>query len=82
MTILASGKITEDVPCPSVPWFFGIPWLILSKGFPWLFVLFLCIFQGFSGFAGDTKSLVNLRFFLGKTQNQGKEGQGKERKDV
>ena len=55
-------------PCPSFPWFFWIPWLILSKEFPWLFVFFLCFFQAFSGFGGGQKSLVNLRFFLGKTE--------------
>ena len=38
-------------PCPSFPWFFGIPWLILSKEIPWLFVFFLWFFQGFSGLA-------------------------------
>ena len=54
-------------PCPSFPWFFfGIPWLILSKEFPWLFVHFLWFFQGFSGFGRGCKSLVYLRVFLGK----------------
>ena len=46
--------------CPSIPWFLGFPWLTSSKEFPWLFWYFLCLFQ--------RKSLVNLSFFLGKTQ--------------
>ena len=57
--------------------FKAIPWLILSnKGFPWLFVRFPWLFfQGFSGFGRGHKSLVSLRFFLGKTE------ESKERKD-
>ena len=27
----------SNVPCPCFPWLFGLPWLILSQGFPWLF---------------------------------------------
>ena len=60
------------LPCPSFPWFFGIPWLILSKEFPWLFVRFLWFFQGFSGFGGGQNSLVNLRVFLGKPEKSKK----------
>ena len=30
-----------EKPCPSIPWFLGFPWLILSKEFPWLFWYFL-----------------------------------------
>ena len=56
------------LPCPSIPWFLGFPWLILSKEFPWLFWYFLCLFQGFCGFGSERKSLVNLRFFLGETE--------------
>ena len=55
-------------PCPSFPWFFGFPWLISSKEFPCLFSYFLCIFRGLCGFGGERKSLVKLRFFLGKTE--------------
>ena len=61
-------NLENDIPCPSIPWFLGFPWLILSKEFPWLFWYFLCLFQGFCGFGSERKSLVNLRFFLGKTE--------------
>ena len=65
-------------PCPSFPWFFGFPWLILSKEFPWLFHGFLCLFQGFRGFGRDRKSLVILRFSLIKTKKprKGRTGKG------
>ena len=66
----------EPKPCPSIPRFLGFPCLILSKELPWLFWYFLCHYQGFCGFGSERKSLVNLRFFLGKTEKQGMEGQG------
>ena len=43
----SQGRRTKTPPCPSVPRFFGFPWLILSKEFPWLFLLFLCFFSRF-----------------------------------
>ena len=56
-------------PWPSFSWFLGFPWLILSMEFPWLFWHFLKnLFQGFCGFGGARKSLVNLRLFLAKTE--------------
>ena len=67
-TPFASTPRTLGLPCPSFPWFLGFPWLILSKEFPWLNWYFLCLFQGFCGFGSERKSLVNLRFFLGKTE--------------
>ena len=72
------GKCREflvEIPCPSVPWFFGFPWLIFNKEFPWLFWRFLFLFQGICGFGKERKSFVNLRVFLGKNQKI------KERKD-
>ena len=65
------GRRTKDVglpthACPSIPWFLGFPWLILSKEFPCLFLYFLCLFQGFCGFSCERKSLVNLRFLMTK----------------
>ena len=33
----------------------------------------LLIFQGFCGFGSERKPLVNLRFFLGKTEGQGRD---------
>ena len=47
-------KIKSDSkPCPSFPWFFRIPWLILSKESPWLFVRFLWFSKLSVGSAGD-----------------------------
>ena len=62
-------KIAFNIPCPSFPWLFGFPWLILSKELPWLFWCFLCILQRICGFGRERKSLVELRGFLGKSKN-------------
>ena len=42
--------------------------LILSNEFPWLFALFHCFFQGFSGFGRGQQSLANLRVFPWQTE--------------
>ena len=60
-----SEKLVSARPCPSFPWLFG-----------WFIWCFLCLFQRFSGFGTDRKSLVISRFSLVKPKNQGKEGQG------
>ena len=39
-----------------------------KQGISLVIVRFLWFFQGFSGFGRGQKSLVNLRFFLGKTE--------------
>ena len=59
---------SQTLPCPSFPWLFGFPWLILSKEFPCLFGRFPWHFQGFRGFGREGKSLVNLGVFLDKTE--------------
>ena len=43
---------------------------------PFISWCFLSLFQGFSGFGRERKSLASLRFSLIKPRNQGKEGQG------
>ena len=48
--------------------FFGFPWLIISREFPCLFGRFPWHFQGFRGFGREGKSLVNLGVFLAKTE--------------
>ena len=54
---LGGGGLSPGRPSPllgfSVPWFFGIPWLILSKEFPWLFVFFSAFSKVSVGSAGD-----------------------------
>ena len=54
------------VPCPSFPWFLGIPRLILSKEFPCLleWVFSSGFFQGFIGFGREIPCL-NGCFLLG-----------------
>ena len=70
------------LPCPSVPWFWGFPWLIFNKEFPWLFWHCLFLFQGICGFGRERKPLVNLRVFLDKTKKSrnGRTGFAKVRK--
>ena len=65
-------------PCPSFPWFFGIPWLILSKEFPWLFCAFSLVFSMvFVGSAWDKNPWLIWGFFLGKTEKSRKGRTGK-----
>ena len=43
----AGFMLLGSKPCPSFPWFSGIPWLNLSKEFPWLFLCFPWFFPRF-----------------------------------
>ena len=62
----SQGQLSRRVPpCPSIPWFLGFPWFILSKEFPCLFWYFLCFFQGFCGFGSERKSLVPEKLDFG-----------------
>ena len=69
--VLKKARIVRARPCPSCPWLFGFPWLILKKEFPWLSGCFPWFFQGFKGFrgsAGRENPWVNLGVFLDKTE--------------
>ena len=68
----------RHLPCPSFPWLFGFPWLVLSKQFPRLDECFLCIFQGFRGFGRSRKSLVEP--LIKESKSQGMEDQGERAK--
>ena len=75
----ASGPLKPIwLPCASIPWFLGFPWLTL-RNFLGYFGIF-CLFQGFCGFGSERKSLVNLRFFLGKREKARNGRTGRERK--
>ena len=55
---------------------FWISLVNFEQGISLMILVFSLFFPRICGFGSERKSLVNLRFFLGKTENQGMEGQG------
>ena len=72
------ARLCGDSPCPSFPWFFGFPWLILSKGFPWLICCFLLLPRVLEGSEGRTilGYLGGFRWQSRKTKEKRRTGTG------